>query len=73
MGENALSSLAGLWCGAGGWVEGAGVGVCRGRVNGADCAEGGGEMGIAAVEVDGCRLVCQRLFVKLGFFLSSVQ
>lgn len=29
-------------------------------------------MGIAAVEVDGCRLACQRLFIKWGvsFFLS---
>lgn len=61
-----MGGLVGLWRGARRWVEGAGVGVCRGRVHGSDCAEGGGEMGIAAVEVDRCRLAYQRLFIKRG-------
>lgn len=50
------------------WVEGAGVRVCWGGSYGADGSEGGGEMGVAAVEVDG---YCFFWFWLVTCFLSS--
>lgn len=49
MGEDGLGGLC-----AGAWLEGARRGECGRWVYGADVAEGGGEVGVAAVEVDCC-------------------
>lgn len=49
MGEDGLGGLC-----AGLRLEGAGGGECGRRVYGADVPEGGGEVGVAAVDVDCC-------------------